>query len=152
MSDTTHEDVERIFREKFAELNHFEITAKEEFTPLVDVCAKYLIGVVPKPYSYICKVIDLISKGVIRSAISRGVAAALGLGIVFDTRLATNAAMESVLHWLERTNEQNPDKIAYIIDQNLRYWSIYYGEDYHFEDSSTLNRFEPDLEFKNYRK
>ena len=60
--------------------------------------------------------------------------------------------MESVLKWLEKTNEQDPNKIGYIIDEYLRYWSFYYAEDYYFEDVSALKQFEPDLEFRKYAR
>ncbi|CAF1556089.1 unnamed protein product, partial [Rotaria sordida] len=99
MSNISREDVERLFQQKLAELNHMEITIKEEFTPIVDACLKYFIqcGIVPKPYSRGIQLIDLLSKGTIRSAISRGLSSIIGLAITFDTVRATHAAMEAVL-------------------------------------------------------
>jgi hypothetical protein len=154
MSNISREDVERIFQQKFAELNQIQITGKQEFGAVVDTCFKYFIdtGKAPKPYSYILQLIDLISEGVIRSALSRGIGTVFGLAITFDTRQATCAAMESVLKWLDITNEQDPDKIGYIIDQYIRYWTFYFAENYHTEDPSALKQFEPDLEFRYYKK
>jgi len=154
MSNLSRQDVERIFQQKLAELNHIQVTTKQEFGAVVDTCFKYFIDkrIAPKRYSYILQLIDLISKGVIRSAISREVGAVFGLAITFDTIRATSAAMENVLQWLERTNEQDPDKIGYIIDQYIRYWTFYFSENYYMEDPSALKQFEPDLEFRHYHK
>jgi hypothetical protein len=60
--------------------------------------------------------------------------------------------MENVLQWLERTNEQDPGKIGYIIDQYIRYWTFCFSENYYMEDPSALKQFEPDLEFRHYHK
>ncbi|CAF0913509.1 unnamed protein product [Adineta steineri] len=134
MSDTTREDIERMFQQKLAELDHREITMKEEFVPIVDAFLKFC-----NDYTRI-----------IKSAISRGISSVFGVAMTFDTKQATRAAMESVLQWLYRTNEQDPDKIGYIIDQYMRYWLFYHAENYHLEDPSALRQFEPDLEFRNY--
>lgn len=154
MSNITREDIERIFQQKLAELNHMEITAAPEFSAIVDTCLKFFIksGMVSKQYSDMLKFIDRISKGMIRSAISRGIGAMLSCAMTNNTIQGTSAAMESVLKWLEKTNETDPDKIGYIIDQYIRYWTFYFSEDYHIEDPSALKQFEPDLAFKHYKK
>lgn len=154
MADPSRQDIERIFQEKFAALNHLEITTKETFAPLVDACLQFFIQSkkLPQPYSQIVERIDTISKGAIRSAISRGIASAIGAALTIDTYKATHAAMEDVLKWLDKTNEQDPEKIGYIIDQYIRYWSFYFSEDYHLEDPSALKQFQPDLQFRKYKK
>ena len=154
MPATCREEIERIFRHKFAELNHIEIMGEQEFTALVDACLTYFIhsGIMPKPYSYILRIIDTISEGLIRSEMSTGIESILGGSTTFDIYRATHAAMGDVLKWLDRRNEQDPDKIGYIIDQYLRYWCFYFAEDYHLEDPSALKQFEPDLKFQRYKK
>jgi hypothetical protein len=154
MSNISREDIERIFQQKFDKLNHMEITGKQEFPAMVDVCLKYFIhaGILPERYSRALQIIDLLSRGVIRSAISTRIGSALALGMVSNTTRATHAAMEDVLKWLDKTNEQDPDKIGYIIDEYIRYWSFYFSEDYHLEDPSALKQFEPDLEFRKYKR
>lgn len=154
MSNISREKVEQNFREKLAQLNHMEITLKQEFIPIIDACLSYFNrrDLIPKPYSTILQLIDDISKGIIKSVIVRGISSLFAMSITFDTYQATQAAMESVLKWLETTNEQDSDKIGYIIDEYLRYWSFYYAEDYYFEDASALKQFEPDLEFRKYAK
>ncbi len=59
--------------------------------------------------------------------------------------------MESVLKWLDSTNEKDPNKIGYIIDEYIRYWIFYYAENYYWKDPSALKQFEPDLEFRKYK-
>ncbi|CAF1323621.1 unnamed protein product [Adineta steineri] len=154
MANITRQDVERLLQQKLAELNHMEITLKKEFTSIVDASLEYLIksDILPNKYSRALQLIDRLSKGTIKSAISRGLGSIIGHAITFDTIRATHAAMEEVLKWLDNTNEQDPDKIGYIIDEYIRFYSVYYGEDSTLEDSSILKQFEPDLAFRKYRK
>jgi len=154
MSKFSREDIDRIFQQKFAELNHLEITIKPEFTVIIDTCFKFLIhkGIIPKPYSYVVQFVDLLTKGIVRSAISKGFGSACGLALTFDTYKATQAAMEAVQKWLDQTNEQDADRIGYVIDEYIRYYSFYFAENYHMEDPSALKQFEPDLQFRKYKK
>lgn len=154
MSNAARETIEQTFREKFGQLDHIEITLKQEFVPIIDAFLEHFkpLDAIPNKYSTILRFIDRISKGTVKSAIVRGTTSLLAMHITSDTYKATQTAMVSVLKWLETTNEQDSDKIGYIIDEYLRYWSFYYAEDYYFEDASALKQFEPDLEFRKYSK
>ncbi|CAF0901486.1 unnamed protein product [Adineta steineri] len=154
MANISRQDVERLFQQKLAELNHMEITLKEEFTPMIDAVFEFCIysKYTQTQYSHIIQLIDRLSKGAIRSAISRGLSSIISHALTFDTIRATYAAMETVLKWLDNTNEQDPDKIGYIIDEYIRYYSFFYGENFFSEDASILKQLESDLAFQKYHK